>query len=419
MQRTKTIQYLALVCCLMLLFSWLPTKARANNDIPTETQSQTEPDESDELRDEIDKLQDQEEAIRKKLDKLEGKLLINTEAIADAVEQKDILDQQITLLYEQINITNAQITEYTRLIADKQAELDSVSAQQEELRVKHKQRIRAMEERGKFTYWNILFRASSITDLLDRVYMIRQIAESDRKNLSDLRRASTVALAVKEEMERNRTAMDASLAALDVSMQELEAKRTEADDILQDLVAKGAEYEALMLQSEEKQDELLIQLAQKKSTYNRQAYEEWLKNNQDGDAPAYYDDQWLSPLTKYRLTSPFGMRYHPILKRDRMHNGIDMAASANTPIYAARGGVVITAAYQKDGAGNYVQLDHGDGFRSIYMHMTRYVVQEGDFVAPGQIIGYVGSTGLSTGNHLHFGISLNGKYVNPLEYIPN
>ena len=203
------------------------------------------------------------------------------------------------------------------------------------------------------------------------------------------------------------------------SMLELETKRAEADKILQDLAAKGAEYEALLLKSEEKQDELLIQLAQKKSTYNRQAYEQWLQNNQEGDAPAYYDDQWLTPLTKYRLTSPFGMRYHPILKRDRMHNGIDMAAAANTPIYAARGGVVITAAYQKDGAGNYVQIDHGDGFRSIYMHMTRYVVAVGDFVAPGQVIGYVGSTGLSTGNHLHFGISKDGKYVNPLEYIPN
>lgn len=419
MHRTKTIQYLALVCCLLLMLSWLPTTARAENEAPAENQTQTDTDGSDELRDEIDKLQDQEEALRKKLEKLEGKLLTNTEAIADAVEQKDILDQQIVLLHERINNTNAQIAGYTRLIADKQAELDTVIAQQEELRVKHKQRIRAMEERGKMTYWNILFRATSITDLLDRMSMIRQIAEADQRNLSDLRRTSTVALAVKEEMERNRAALDESKAELDKSMLELETKRAEADKILQDLAAKGAEYEALLLKSEEKQDELLIQLAQKKSTYNRQAYEQWLQNNQEGDAPAYYDDQWLTPLTKYRLTSPFGMRYHPILKRNRMHNGIDMAAAANTPIYAARGGVVITASYQKDGAGNYVQIDHGDGFRSIYMHMTRYVVAVGDFVAPGQVIGYVGSTGLSTGNHLHFGISLDGKYVNPLEYIPN
>lgn len=417
MRKTGLIKYLAFVCCLLLTVSWLPATAVAENE--TAEQVQTETDESAKLREEIDKLQAQEQAIYAQLQKLEGRLTENTAAIVDAVNQKDILDQQIVLLHDRINNANAQIAGYTRLIADKQEELETLLAQQEELQQKHKLRIRAMEERGKMSYWNILFRATSVTDLLDRLNMIQQIAEADQRSLSDLRRTSSVVLAVKEEMERNRAALEDSRVQLDQAMLDLESKRTEADKILQDLAAKGAEYEALLLKSEEKQDQLLIQLAQKKSTYNRQAYEQWLKNNQEGDAPAYYDDQWLTPLTSYRLTSVFGMRYHPILKRNRMHNGIDMAAPANTPIYAARGGLVITAAYQKDGAGNYVQLDHGDGFRSIYMHMTRYVVAEGDYVAPGQVIGYVGTTGLSTGNHLHFGISLDGTYVNPLEYIPN
>ena len=398
---------------MLLLISWLPTTAQAEND------AQTQVDPTVDLQDEIDKLREQEEALRKQLEKLEGKLVNNTEAIADAVNQKDTLDQQITLLHEQINNADAQVAGYTQLIADKQAELDAALAEQEELRIKHKQRIRAMEERGKLSYWNILFRATSITDLLDRLSMIRQIAEADQRNLNDLRRVSTIALVAKDDLERKRSELDDSRALLNQAYEELDAKRQEADQILQGLVAKGLEYELLMEKSEDKQDELLTQLAQKKSDYNRQAYEEWLQNNQEGDAPLYYDDQWLSPLDKYRITSPFGMRFHPILNRYRMHNGIDMAASANTPIYAARGGLVVTASYQKDGAGNYVQLDHGDGFRSIYMHMTRYVVKTGDYVAPGQVIGYVGSTGLSTGNHLHFGISLNGTYVNPLEYIPN
>ena len=100
-----------------------------------------------------------------------------------------------------------------------------------------------------------------------------------------------------------------------------------------------------------------------------------------------------------------------------MHNGVDLACSAGTPIYASRSGVVTTAAFQADGAGNYVQLDHGDGYKSIYMHMTNYIVSPGQYVGAGQVIGYVGSTGLSDGNHLHFGISYNGTYVNPMEYI--
>ena len=100
-----------------------------------------------------------------------------------------------------------------------------------------------------------------------------------------------------------------------------------------------------------------------------------------------------------------------------MHNGIDMAANTGTPVYATRSGIVTVAAYQAGGAGYYVKIDHCDGYGSIYMHMTHYIVAAGDCVSAGQIIGYVGSTGGSTGPHLHFGISYAGTYVNPLAYI--
>ena len=108
---------------------------------------------------------------------------------------------------------------------------------------------------------------------------------------------------------------------------------------------------------------------------------------------------WTTPVSGYTITSPFGMRTHPILGTQRMHNGIDMAS------------------YQAGGAGYYVSINHLDGFASIYMHMTNYVVSAGQSVSQGQLIGYVGSTGLSTGPHLHFGISYAGTYVNPLAYI--
>jgi len=94
-----------------------------------------------------------------------------------------------------------------------------------------------------------------------------------------------------------------------------------------------------------------------------------------------------------------------------------MSAPINTPIYAARSGKVTRAAYQDGGAGYYVNISHGDGFSSIYMHMTRYIVSSGQYVEQGQVIGYVGSTGLSTGPHLHFGIAKGGQYVNPMQYI--
>ena len=111
------------------------------------------------------------------------------------------------------------------------------------------------------------------------------------------------------------------------------------------------------------------------------------------------------------------MRIHPIHKVERFHEGVDMAAPQGTPIYAAKSGKVPTTSYQAGGAGYYVSINHGDGFASIYMHMTNYIVKPGQHVSTGQVIGYVGSTGGSTGPHLHFGISYKGTYVNPMSYI--
>ena len=112
----------------------------------------------------------------------------------------------------------------------------------------------------------------------------------------------------------------------------------------------------------------------------------------------------------------FGNRLHPVYGYYRMHNGIDMACAQGTPIYASRGGLVEVAVYSSS-AGNYVQLNHGDGYRSVYMHMTHYVVKRGQYVEAGQLIGYVGSTGGSTGPHLHFEIRYDGTPYNPMQFI--
>ena len=116
------------------------------------------------------------------------------------------------------------------------------------------------------------------------------------------------------------------------------------------------------------------------------------------------------------MSSPFGNRDAPTAGASTNHQGIDLSAPEGTPIYASRTGVVTAATFGKS-AGYYVSINHGDGFSSIYMHMTRYVVSKGQAVSAGQVIGYVGSTGVSTGPHLHFGISYNGTYVNPANYI--
>jgi len=159
------------------------------------------------------------------------------------------------------------------------------------------------------------------------------------------------------------------------------------------------------------------EIAAKEKELKEAKYDEYLaKLALQGQNPPS-NASWTTPVSGYRLTSPFGMRLHPVLGYYRMHNGIDLACAQGTPIFAARAGKVTVASYQAGGAGNYVSINHLDGFASIYMHMTHYVVSAGQTVSQGQLIGYVGSTGISTGPHLHFGISYAGTYVNPLAYI--
>ena len=126
---------------------------------------------------------------------------------------------------------------------------------------------------------------------------------------------------------------------------------------------------------------------------------------------------WLTPITYDYLSSPFGYRIHPIYGDKRFHYGVDLAAPMHRPIVATRSGVVSVAAYEEGGAGYYVNINHMDGYVSRYMHMTHYIVYAGQYVQAGQVIGYCGTSGGSTGPHLHFGIYKNGTAVNPAQYI--
>ena len=199
----------------------------------------------------------------------------------------------------------------------------------------------------------------------------------------------------------------------------------EADALLAQAVAKGREYEQMITDSEDKQDQLMEKIAQAEKDYDeatRPVPEPTVPTTPTTPKPTTpqspsADAKWLVPCSYVALTSPFGNRYHPLTGQWKMHKGVDLAAPEGTPIYATRSGYVTRASYEEGGAGYYVSINHGDGFASIYMHMTHYIVSVGQYVEQGQIIGYVGSTGGSTGNHLHFGISFNGEYVNPVNYM--
>lgn len=372
---------------------------------------------SSEIQKEIDALEEKNAAIQKEIDAIQGQYDANYSDMQDIVAQKSAIDQEITLLSTKIEATNQQISAYSQLIADTQEKLDTAKEELRTLSEQHRERIRVMEEQGKMSYWEVIFEANSFTQLLDRLNMIEEINASDRQRIEQMRIAADIVNATQMNLESEKKDLETTRVQLAADEEALEEKRSESDDLLYELEKKAEEFELLLAQSEILQDELMLEIAAKEKELEEAKYDEYLaKLALQGQNPPS-DAAWTTPVSGYTLTSPFGMRVHPILGTSRMHNGIDMACAQGTPIYATRAGKVTVASYQAGGAGNYVSINHLDGFASIYMHMTNYVVSAGQTVSQGQLIGYVGSTGLSTGPHLHFGISYAGTYVNPLAYI--
>ena len=404
MNRKPFTSLLALMLAAALFCTALPVPAHAAKS-------------STAIQSELDDLKKENKAIQAEINAIQSKYDANADQIQDLVDKKNAIDQEISLLNAQIENLNSQIAAYSQLIADTQDELDIAQFTLNGLNEKHKLRVRAMEEEGTVSYWEVIFEASSFTDMLDRINLMQEIAASDQARLEEMRQAAEEVLNAQEQMTQGKAELEASNAALMESQEAMEIKRTESDDILRELAKKQDEFQVMLDESEALQDELMLDIAAKEKELANAKYEEKLAAQAAAGGAPTSNATWRTPVSGYTLTSAFGNRLQPVLGYYRMLNGIDMACAQGTPIYATRAGTVTTASYQAGGAGYYVSINHLDGFSSIYMHMTHFVVSAGQSVSQGQLIGYVGSTGISTGPHLHFGISYAGSYVNPLAYI--
>ena len=377
---------------------------------------------SSEIKNQIDQLLEEQAALREQQAQLEEQRKENQADIESLVAEKNNYDQQVALLYEQISSTNDLISAYNLLIADKQQELDEAQKLLEDLNEAYRERIRAMEEEGELSYWSVLFQANSFADFLDRLNMIQEIASADRRRLQQLDAAAKEVEEARNILAQEKAALQETKAAQEKAQLDLEAKSLLASALLDELIAKGEEYLKYVHDCEEQDRIMMEEIANKQHEYDKAKYSEWLATSvppttRPGGRPNIVDGiTWLVPTENYRITSPFGMRIHPVYGYEKMHTGVDLAAPKNTPIYASRAGVVVWAGWGNTG-GWWVKVDHGDGFATTYLHMTRYTVKIGDFVEAGQKIGYMGSTGVSTGSHLHFGVMLNGVWVDPLKYI--
>ena len=425
---------MAAVMLLTLIIGLLPTRASAAS--------------SSEIRKQINELKEQKKEIEEQIKQVQDDYKKNENEIADIVARKNVIDQEIGLLSAQIININEQISAFNILIADKQDELDGAQGRFDQLSEENKIRIRTMEEEGSLSYWEVLFKANDFSDLLDRLNMVEEIAASDKRRLEELDQAAQAVEEAQAQLEVEKAELQLTKEELDAAQAQLDEKKAEADALLLELLAKADELKALELEYAEMENQLLDDIAAKEQEYNETKLAEWLAymatyttvppetsapaeggstngssgtnsgsnsgNNSGGGSSA--SSGWLVPCSYVKLTSPFGNRTSPTAGASSYHQGVDLAAPQGTPVYASRAGRVTVAGYTS-AAGYYVTINHLDGFSSIYMHLNNYVVSSGQTVSAGQLIGYVGNSGIATGYHLHFGIAYNGAYVNPASYV--
>jgi len=441
MKRKRIFSALALLMALVMLISVLLSIIPV---FSSAADSATIKKNISKLQTEANELEKQKEALKKKIEANQGQTLT-------VIEQKTQLDQQIEITRLEVQNVNDQVREYTLLIAETQRKLDTGLQQQEALNAKYSARVRAMEENGSISYWSILFKANSFSDLLDRVTMIGEIAAADRRMLDQMKVNQDEITALRLSIEADRASQQQKMAELEQLNSDLTAQRKEAERLILSLAqsrdALGvdfkqleAEEEAVRVKMAEEQKRYQAALAEEEAKRKaeeerkraeeearraeeerKRREEEAKKNNGNGNGTSYTGStagMFLSPLPKGScwVTDAFGYRIHPIYGYYAMHKGVDLAANLGTPVYAIASGYVSISSYTSAN-GNYVSLAHSDGYGSIYCHLDSAVVKKDAYVKAGQLIGYVGSTGWATGPHLHFEIHKDGAAVNPMNYI--
>ena len=230
-RRTILASLTAAGLLLNCFFGFLPATAQAAS--------------SSEIKKQIEAVEEEKAALKKQITQVQSQYEENENDLLDLIARKNVLDQEIGLLSTQITKTNTQITYYSTLIADKQDELTAARERLEELNEAYKGRIRTVEENGEISYWEVVFKANSLFDLLDRLNIVSEIAASDQRRLQELREAAQEVETAQLALEQEKQDLEQTKRELDESQAELDAKKEASNELLQQLLSRADELEAM------------------------------------------------------------------------------------------------------------------------------------------------------------------------------
>ena len=368
----------------------------------------------------LDELKSQSENVDAKIDEL-NKLK------ADAANYITKLDAELSAQQEKIDALNEEVTKLEGDIAVTASELEEAKAEEDAQYASMKTRIKFMYEHNNDSILDVFVGAASFSDIINKVEYIRSVSEYDRQKLNEYVKLKEAAEAKKEELESEKEVLEQTKAEAENKKSSIEKLQTEKTNELNAYNSKIAAGEAELkdMQADMAGIQKAIQaeennIAAIEARIRQQEEEARRKAEANGESftPLSAGDisfTWPCPSSS-RITSGFGDRSSPTEGASSNHKGIDIGASEGSAVVAAAGGTVVIATYSAS-AGNYIMISHGGGVYTVYMHLSSIGVSNGESVTRGSTIGTVGSTGYSTGPHLHFGIRINGSYVNPSSYV--
>ena len=382
------------------------------------------------------------ERLAEKRAQLEEQLAEQEQVIQDLsdnqtliVYRKAALDKQISLNRETIALIEEQIAVYQELIDRKEEELAAATAAETEQTSLLRERIRSMEENGSYSYLAFIFDADSVPEILARAADVNDIMHYDRELEKSLQKSREDVETIKREYEIAKAEQDAINEELAARREQLNAQVSAACELIANLDELShdaqAEYDAIAQAEEEAMRDLMK--AMQEYAAQQAAQKMWYGGASGGAAASgastsgggananstngslAFNGSFIWPVDSTYVTSRYGERSAPTAGASTNHKAIDIGAKSGDPIYAAADGQVANATYN-DGLGYYVSIEHDGETATRYSHMTNFIVQPGEYVKQGQIIGYVGESGIATGSHLDYAVIKNGQQVDPMQY---
>ncbi len=373
---------------------------------------------TEEIEASIKEKQDQIKQAETEKKKIQGQLTDIKKVVSDLKKSKENLETYVTELDKNLSEVQEKINELKGLIADKEAEIKETEEDLAEAEATKdaqyeamKKRIKMMYEKGDSFYLDIIFSSGSFSDIINKADYAEMLSKYDSEKLEEFKQTCDYIETCKEQLEAEKEVLDEAKAKVDEEEANLETliseKENEIAKTSSSIASNQAEAKAI---EEDLQETTAVIQALEKAVAEE-------KSKLNGGALTYDGGMFKWPAPSYtRISDDYGWRTHPITGAQQFHSGIDMAAPGGSPILAAYDGNVVAASYNSS-MGNYIMISHGDGVYTVYMHASALYVSQGQYVARGDKIGAVGTTGRSTGNHLHFSVRVNGSYVSPWPYL--